>query len=430
MGIKKETFWVVSSTLLNIATVFILFSLLAHFGDEDTIGELAIINIVLSIALLLQDSGLSNFFIHKQNVTEQERSSLFLINVVLGVLATFLVLLLSGYIGDFYDSESIGYCLKLVAFNFIFIGLTSQYQAFYIKTLQTDILAKIDITTKLAILVATIVLIYQNIPPLNSYIYSVLGGTLLKLLIVLVKAPHSWHPKFSFDHRILKPAVSFGTFQLGSQVINQLRTRLDQIVVGKWLGTDALSIYTIAKELVLQPNKIIGPIVSRIVLPRLAKSQKAKVESVKIFDDANNAILAFNIIAFYVLAICLHFAIPFLYGNEYVDALSIFVLLSVAGMVRPLGSIFGALAQSRGKTDVEFYWNVISFATVAIFMGIAAMFNNLQHYAMLMAVAQILLSSYAVYFFSNRIVQLDKKVHLIRVFSAVLAYLGLLLIFS
>ena len=429
MAVKKEVIWLISSTSLNITSVFLVFIFLAQLGGQELVGELAIINIVLSFTLLLQDSGLSNYFIHRQNLTRSERSSLFFINILLGSIATISVFLLSGWVGDFYHSENIARCLSIVAFNFIFISLTSQYQAHFIKNLENTKLAKIEIATKLWTLICMIGLYYLGHPPLDSYIWAVLCSTVFKWVVILYLVPREWHPRFTFDNKILSPALSFGGYQMGSQVLNQFRGRLDQVIIGKWLGTDALGLYTIAKELVLQPNKLISPLISRIILPRLAKNQSNDDEFSKVFSNSNNYILIFNTFIFVLMTVCLYFLIPILYGDDFSSAFDLFIIMVVIGMVRPLGSIFGALAQSKGRSKIEFKWNILSFVVVSCFMFIATFFKDILTYAVLMSAAQVMLSSYAVFFFSRNLIQLDYRAHLLRIGSILSTYLLLQIVF-
>jgi exopolysaccharide (amylovoran) exporter len=139
MSIKKEALWVFSSTGISAVSQLLILALLAKSADASVLGELAIINVVLALAFLLQDMGLSSYFIHRQSLNKNEESTLFAINVCLGCAATLIVLLAAYPVGWFYESESITSGLILVAFNFILIGATSQYQAHYIKALKNDV---------------------------------------------------------------------------------------------------------------------------------------------------------------------------------------------------------------------------------------------------------------------------------------------------
>ncbi|HBI06300.1 MAG TPA: lipopolysaccharide biosynthesis protein, partial [Erwinia persicina] len=67
--------------------------------------------------------------------------------------------------------------------------------------------------------------------------------------------------------------MKYGVYQLGSQTINQLRTQADSLIVGKVMGAEMLGVYSLAKELVLQPLKLVTPVINRLALPRFAEKQ-------------------------------------------------------------------------------------------------------------------------------------------------------------
>ena len=73
----------------------------------------------------------------------------------------------------------------------------------------------------------------------------------------------SWRPTWEFDGKTFVSAVRYGIYQLGSQTINQLRTQADALIVGKVMGAEMLGIYSLAKELILQPLKLVSPVINR-----------------------------------------------------------------------------------------------------------------------------------------------------------------------
>ncbi|XPF96132.1 oligosaccharide flippase family protein [Colwellia sp. RE-S-Sl-9] len=422
MSIKKEAIWIFGSTGISALSQIIVLILLSQSEDVGVLGELAIINIVLFFAFSLQDLGLSSYFIHRQSISKKEESTLFSINLALGCLATIIVFFLSIPIGVFYVSDNITKGLQIVAFNFIIIGATSQYQAHFIKMLQSDLLAKIEIISKVILLCFVLYFVYYLNMSLFGYLYAVLIGSAVKLLLILFISPVEWHPSFSFDKNIIKPALRFGFFQMGSQIINQLRTQLDQLIIGKWLGIEALGVYSLAKEFIMQPTKLIAPITSKLALPRLAKVQTSVKGTKLIFNQASQAILLLNMIVYLILTIALYYLIPQFFGQDYIYSFEIYTTLLLVGLLRPIGSLFGVLAQSQGVSNIEFRWNLISAMLSVVVLCLAFPFKTLEAFALAMIGSQLLLSFYAPIYFSKYIGGIDHKKHLIRIVFIVFLY--------
>jgi O-antigen/teichoic acid export membrane protein len=77
----------------------------------------------------------------------------------------------------------------------------------------------------------------------------------------------------------IKPFFKIGIFQTGTQIIDYFCSKFDILIVGKFLGTEALGIYSLAKEMVLKLVLVINSIVNKVALPVLS------------YNNANNAIL-------------------------------------------------------------------------------------------------------------------------------------------
>ena len=65
MSYKKQGGWLLISSALAGIVQLSIFAMLAYYTSPEVVGVLAIVNIFLGIAYLVQDMGLSNYFIYK-----------------------------------------------------------------------------------------------------------------------------------------------------------------------------------------------------------------------------------------------------------------------------------------------------------------------------------------------------------------------------
>jgi exopolysaccharide (amylovoran) exporter len=407
LSAKKEVIWVVGATGISTATMLIIFLLLARFTSPEVLGQLAIINIVLGLAFTLQDMGLSSYFIHRQSLSNEERSTLYFVNVIFGVLACIIVVAISFPIGYFYKSEAIVNGLLLVSLNFVLISLSAQYQASFIKDLKSNVIAKIDIITRGFLLIVASILIAYFDMGLRGYLYGLLVSYILRYCLFLWISPKSYHPRFNLSVAVIKPALTFGCFQMGSQLVNQLRSQADQLIIGKVIGMGELGIYSLAKEIILKPLRFTGPIISRIAQPRFAKIQDDILALNAMFLKISKLILVFNTLIFALVALILWFAIPVLFGEEYEAAFPIFLILILVGIVRPLGSILGALSQAKGNSKLEFTWNVLASFVAVVALFIAIPVGTLYSFAVATASSQALLTLISLSYFSKGLGELQ-----------------------
>jgi len=406
---KRDALWTAGSAMVSAASQLLQIAVLAHHVDAHLLGALAIVNVVNAIAMLLQDMGLSSYLIHRQNISRPERTSLFMISAGLGLVSALVLFGVSYGVAYFYGSDVLGHLLRLSTVNFVLLGLAAQYQASLIKTFQLPRLARIEVIGRLSGLVTLLVLVLAFGASIEAAVYAMIVNSLVRLACFVAVADRDWHPGRTFDRGIIGQALRYGAFQLGSQVINQLRSQADQIILGKFLGLASLGVYSLAKELVLQPTKLIMPVAQRLALPRLATLQNDPQALRRIYLVGLRSVAVFSSSVFIMLAVFAPPAVTILYGHRYTGVAELIPLMLLFGMLRPLGSLIGALSQSLGRSDIEFGWN-LKICGITLLVSVAgALSRSLDIMAVALAISQVLATVLSYYFFSSKIITLTAR---------------------
>ncbi|NHH89264.1 oligosaccharide flippase family protein [Pseudoalteromonas sp. MB47] len=422
MSTKKQGIWLLASSAISGAVQFAVFAMLAYYTNPQVIGVLAIINVFLAIAYLVQDMGLSNYFIYKQTLTRSESSALYYTNVFLGAGAGGLIALIALPVANFYESKDIAESLYIMAFNFVLLGLSAQYQANFIKSEKNVALAKIDIVTKLCLLIFTFGFIKIGIPSIFPYLYAFLATNSLRYMLFLFFAEKSWHPTYKVDFTIVKPALAFGGFQMGSQILNQVRAQLDQLIIGKLMGVEVLGLYSFAKELLMQPIKFIRILIARLVYPKLAKLQDQGKQFYDTFERSVRLLTAMNSAVYLIFLGGLTLAV-WLFFEQYQQSIPLLYALFIIGCVAPFGSLLGMAAQAKGNTKIEFQWNLLSSSISICALLILTQLKSISLFAFGVAALQMIMTASALFFFSKGDSGLPKRTYLFMFLMNVLMYL-------
>ncbi|WP_217875124.1 oligosaccharide flippase family protein [Pseudoalteromonas shioyasakiensis] len=422
MSTKQQGIWLLASSAIAGAVQFSVFAMLAYYTNPEVIGVLAIINVFLAIAYLVQDMGLSNYFIYKQALTRSESSALYYTNVFLGAGAGGLIALIALPVANFYESKDIAESLYIMAFNFVLLGLSAQYQANFIKSEMNVALAKIDIATKLCLLLFTFGFIKIGIPSIFPYLYAFLATNSLRYLLFLTFAEKSWHPSYKVDFAIVKPALAFGGYQMGSQILNQVRAQLDQLIIGKLMGVEVLGLYSFAKELLMQPIKFIRILIARLVYPKLAKQQTQFKEFYSTFNRSMRTLSAMNSVMYLLFLGSLTVVIQF-YFEQYQQSIPILYGLFIVGCLAPFGSLLGIAAQAKGNTKIEFKWNLLSSSISICVLLILTQLQSISLFAFGVAALQMSMTASALFFFSISDPDIPKRTYLLMFTTNVLIYL-------
>lgn len=400
MTTRRDAYWTVAATITGALFQLLQLAVASRFLSAEEFGVLAIVNVILWIVMAFQDMGLSSYCVHLGETDRRTQSTLFWMSVLLGSGAALIVTAVAGTVAGFYAMPLLNQLLPLMAINFFFLGLSAQYQANLIRTFGAARLAKIEVISRLfSFSLAMVLLVKFNQGP-QAIVLGTLAFALFKLIGLVFSAERHWHPALNYDAVIAKKALAYGAYQAGSQLINQFRTQLDQLIIGKALGAEALGIYSLAKELISYPLRILQPLISRLVLPRLAQVQREhdKLRNMFLQGLARTAWLAGAIYA--LLSLFSLWVVEILYGAHYLAVAALVPLLGLFGALRPLGLNTGMLAQALGRTSNEFKWNLLCAAvSLPLMLLVAWLFPVVEAFALALSAQQLLLTVLAYRYF-------------------------------
>lgn len=401
---KSQAVWLFGGTCFSAVLQVAQLSVLARRLEAHELGILAIINAILAVAMVLQDMGMSSYIVHRQNITRKEQSTIYWVNVLLSLLTGLLLIALAWPIAWFYHIAQLTGLIMLTSLNFLVLGSLSQYQAHFIKAKRVVTLAKIEMATKLLAFLFTVALLYFSSLTVAAVILGLFASAAMRILCMIWFGEKSWRPTFEFDKATFFSSVRYGVYQLGSQTINQLRTQADSLIVGKVMGADMLGVYSLAKELILQPLKLVTPVINRLALPRFAEKQHEPAQLQQLFLKGTFMIMLFSSLMYLAIGIMSPVIVRVLYGSAHEAVAQLIPLMLLFGTLRPMGGLTGAISQANGQTNVEFWWNVVASIIVVLVLATTWIYPNVWYVALTLSISQILISAFAHPFFIKPVI--------------------------
>lgn len=359
--VKSATKWTIVSSVTTAVVQMARLFVLARFLEKSDFGIVAIITFILGLTHVFSNLGFSSAIMHKTDLKETEFSSLYWIQFLLFLFIYFFIALLSQPIAAFYKESSIVYLLPIALLDLIFLGIGRLYDTLLQKYMLFKTLAIRNIVAALISLVVAVTLAY-----LKFGVYSLILSTLLHTLILNIWNFIAGQCKYKImiycSISEVKPLIKIGLYQTGSQLLDYLSAKLDVLIIGKFLGTEMLGTYNLAKELVLKIVLIINSIANRIALPFFSLLQK----------DNNmlksNYRIILQILSFVNFPICAFTAslspliIEIVYGKEYSEVAPILSILSIWCIFVCIGNPIGNIIITKGRTDISFKYTLIRFA--------------------------------------------------------------------
>lgn len=427
-GLKKQAVWLFGSTCFAALLQVLQLSVLARKLEAHELGLLAIINAILAVATVLQDMGMSSYIVHRQDINRRQQSTIYWVNVSLSLCTGLIMLAIAFPVAWFYHLPELTGLIMLTSLNFLVLGHLSQYQAHYVKSKRMVTLAKIEMATKLFAFICTVAMLYFTSLTVAAAILGLFINAFTRILCMIYFGEKSWRPTWEFEGATFISAVRYGIYQLGSQTINQLRTQADALIVGKVMGAEMLGIYSLAKELILQPLKLVSPVINGLALPRFAEKQHDPEQLKNLFLKGTFVIMLFSSAMYLAIGILSPVIVRVLYGASHEQVYHLIPLMLLFGMLRPMGGLTGAISQANGKTNVEFYWNIVASLVVVVVLATTYIWPNVLYVALTLSISQVLISAFAHPFFIKPVIGIRFMPYARQWVSVSVVFVGLMML--
>lgn len=409
----------VARFILNLLSVMVMARLLTPVEY----GLVAMVAPITGFVGLFKDLGLSTATIQKDQITHEQVSTLFWINVVVSFGLALVCVVISPAVGRFYhDARTTGITLALAG-SFVLSGLTAQHNALLRRQMKFGILAGIDLVTALVALLIGILTAWLGWS-YWSLVAMTLGASLANCTAVWIASP--WRPGSVSRGSGVREMVRFGGCLTVSQMSNYISGNMDKLLIGRTLGPGPLGIYNRAFQLLLMPmDQVYRPLSSVFLtaLSRVAGEPERYRRAVR--QIGNVLVMAITPLAAISIALAPEIVAVFL-GAAWMQAVPIFRALAIVALVLPMNHLGAIILQSSGRTDVMMKWAPVAMA-ISVLSIMVGMHWGLIGIANAWAIGMLAIRTPAFYLVISRSTQVSFRDMLSPLFSYALPFILLVL---
>lgn len=373
MSLKKKTIsglkWSFLSQGGKQASQFVITVILARMLSPDDFGLLGMATVFTGFANLFGELGITSALIQKQDTREEHLSSAFWLNVSAGLFLTLIFIGLSPWIARFYHKPELSLILSVISFNFILSSFTVVQQAILTKEMDFKSLMIRDIAAMILSGILGIFLAYHG-AGVWSLVYQLLSFTLFNSIFLWTFS--KWRPQFIFSRKAITDIFHFSAHMTGFNVVNYFARNVDYLLIGKFLGTEALGYYTLAYKLMMVPVQNISGVIGKVMFPAFSRIQH-DLEKVRI--NYMKMVKVIPLVTFPMMFGLFALAPEFVrvvYGPKWEDVIILIRILSLCGVIQSVGTTIGNIWLSLGKADLQFKMQVCGtiIVTGAILLGL------------------------------------------------------------
>lgn len=361
--LKTKTFsavrWTAAASLVKILLRILQISILARLLEKEDFGLMAMALVVIDFASIFADFGLNSAFMQRRDVTNEERSSLFWANIFTSFLFCILTISLSPLFANIvYHENRLIWVISLIAPLFIINALGVQIRTNSEKELNFKKITFIDLISGITGLVASVIFAKFGLGVYALVFSAIIGSTTATILYWLFLS-HSWRPMRHFKFKEVRRFLGFGGAVVANGIVHQTNLSMDIILGGKFLGAAQLGFYSIPRNLILQIQFTINPIITRVGFPLIAMISE-DVERVKKVYLKTIATTSSITAPLYVgLTLFSHESTRLLLGDGWDQSGDLLRIIAIWGAVRSLANPVGSLLLGMGRADLQLKWNLI-----------------------------------------------------------------------
>jgi O-antigen/teichoic acid export membrane protein len=355
---------------------FLIQIVIARILSPSDFGLIGMLAIFLAISQTFIDSGFSNALIRKQNRSDIDFSTVFYFNVIVGIIAYFLLFFASPLIADFYDSPKLEPLTKFVALNLVINSFMVIPRTIFTVRVDFKTQAKASIVAAIVSGTAGIWMAYSGYGVWSLVVQSLINGTVGTVLLWIYSR---WIPRRFFSMNSFREMFSFGSRLLISELINTTYINMYSIIIGKKFTAGDLGYYAKAGSFVQYPSSNLTSILGRVTFPILSGLQDDD-ERLKTVYRKYLRLSAFVIFPLMTgLAAIARPLIITLLTPKWEGAVLLMQIMCFSAMLYPIHSINLNLLQVKGRSDLFLRLELIKksigvlMLCVTIPMGIPAM---------------------------------------------------------
>ncbi|MFD2366433.1 MOP flippase family protein [Pseudoduganella sp. GCM10020061] len=355
---------------LQVAQVAILARLL----PPSDFGLMAMVTVVLGFATLFADMGLSSAFMQRRVVTDDERNSLFWLNVAIASLIFVLVVCVSHIVSLWFGSVELQGALIFAALTLLINATGQQLRMNAEKSLNFRVVTLIEVFSAVMAFVLAVICAYSGAGFYSLVISSVACST-SNAIFAWIFLSEGWRPKLKFRLDDVRGYAGFGGALVMSNLLNEFNRNVDLMLAGRLLGAQALGYLSIPRALVFQVQGLINPIVNRVGFPVIAQVQ-AEVPLVRaIFLMSLNMTSSANAPLYMGMAIFAPEVVHAVLGPQWAQSTELLVPLALWGFLRATGNPAGSLLLGMGRADLSLKWNLALAFIVAPCLWLGAFYG-------------------------------------------------------
>ncbi|MFQ5494696.1 MAG: lipopolysaccharide biosynthesis protein [Phycisphaerae bacterium] len=344
-------------------------AILARLLRPEDFGLIAMVGGLTNLLAQFKDLGLSMATVQRKELTQAQVSTLFWLNVGLGLAVATIAGAMAPVVAWFYGEPRLTAITVAMAAAFLFSGTAVQHQALMLRQMRFTLLAKVRVASAAVGALAGVTAAWQGAGYWSLVVMQLTGTVTVSALLWTVCG---WRPGRPARGAGVGSLLAFGGNLTAANLLNYLVRNLDNILIGWRWGAGPLGLYAKAYGLLMLPIRQFNTPLTNVAIPALSQLQDRPALYVDFYKRGIQLLTMVGMPLVVFTFVDAREVILLVLGPQWLEAVPIFRVLAPAAFIGTFNVATGWVYISLGRTRRQLRWTMIGalFNITAFIIGL------------------------------------------------------------
>jgi hypothetical protein len=361
--------------IYRLSTGFLLNFLLAYLFTKEDFGLIAILLVIGEIFFSISNMGMGEALIQRSYLNRRYLNAAFWGNFIIAFVGFFILIFCAPYISAFFNSEKMTWPLRGYACIFLIRILGIVPNAWCEKNFRFDIIAKLSFIA-ITLRIVTVLLCAWKEMGIKSIVF---GDLIYHIILSLgIYLFITFRPRLKyFKFQYFKELFQFGNKLLVANLFSIASQKADVFIIGKFVSTIKLGVYSFAYMLTITIPSLVNNIVQKVFFPRFALIKDDKRTLCKEYLKIT------EFIAYISLPVCVgiwcvvDIFLTTFYGDKWNEAVYLIKILCFYSMTNSLGGVlWGQVLKALGMSSLVLKMTFLQVIALVLTVAIGVVCNG------------------------------------------------------
>jgi len=336
---------------------------LARLLVPEDFGLLGMAVVITGFMQLFRSLGTTGVIIQKEELSSELLSSLFIINVAMGLILAGSLALSGAFVASLYGTARVAPIMQVLGVTFVISSFGLVQRSLLNRDMRFDRLVPIELITTVVQGVTAISLACLGWKVWALVVANIVNSMVSTCLLYWVSP---WRCRLCFRWSEVRNVKSYGLNLTGAHIAGYLLRNTDKLIIGRFLGAASLGYYSMAYSLYMVPLQSITSILNRLLFPVFTRLQ---ADDARLRREVLRAIGGIAFLTFPMLAGLGVVAQPFvvgLLGDKWSPIIRLIMIFCPVGMLNSIAATTGNIYLAKGRSDWLFRWQLGAGITITV----------------------------------------------------------------